>query len=210
MTAFANNDLISWWGHTTHQTFYTSQTGVIDWQVLQQVTPGHPLALAGLGCHLGYSVSRYPDGGGPVYPYAWGIVNALIRQGVTYFAPSSQAYTWPTAFQSPNLHELLIAQFTNRLMDYTAPTVGVVWQKGFHPYHATDPAVVENNNPATRVFHIAAAYGNILYGLPTQPIERVQPRGVTVSYRVATTEERAQMPDTIIMPNLRISVPHLG
>jgi hypothetical protein len=207
--ALENYDLVSWWGHTTHQTLHTSQDNAINWRDFPRIHVTQPVAFAGLGCHLGYSVSRHPDGGGPVYPYAWGIVNALIPQGVTYFAPSSQAYTWPKAFQSPNLHELMIAQFTNRLMDYTAPTVGVVWQKGFHPYHATDPAVVENNNPATRIFHIAAAYGNVLYGLPTQPIERVQPRGVKVNYRPATPQDRRAAQDTIILPNLQISLPNI-
>jgi len=207
-TALGQYNLVSWWGHTTHQNLYARQGTVIDWQIFPQISVSSPVAFVGLGCHLGYSVGRHPDGGGPVYPYDWGIVNALTAQGVTYFAPSSQAYTWPKAFHSPNLHELVIAQFTNRLMDYTAPSVGAVWQQGFRPYHITDPAVVENNNPATRIFHIAGSYGNVLYGLPTQPIERERQTPLQVSYHPAPSPAARAALNTIILPGITVEVPH--
>jgi hypothetical protein len=208
-TAIEQNDLVSWWGHATHQTFaIEGASRYIDVQDLDAIATTQPVALVGFGCHLGYSVSRYPDGGGLVYPYTRSLLNPLLAQGVTYFAPSSEAYVWGnSSIQTPNLHELAIAQFINHLMDYTALTVGDAWQEMLYIYHATDPALVENDNPATHLFHITGAYGNVLYGLPTQPIERVETANVQVSY-LPSISSTPQVLETNAIPAIAVNIPY--
>jgi hypothetical protein len=206
-TAVEQNNLVSWWGHTTHQTFAIDESRHIDVQDLNTAAISQPIALAGFGCHLGYSVSRYPNDAGTVKPYEHALLNPFLAQGVTFFAPSSQAYTWGGGFQTSNLHELVIAQFVNRLMDYTHPTVGAVWQDMIHIYHATDPALVENDNPAVHLFHITGAYGNVLYGLPTQPVERIEVAGVQLSY-LLQKQAAPQATEAAIIPTIDVDVPN--
>jgi ligand-binding sensor domain-containing protein len=206
-TAVEQNNLVSWWGHATHRTFGIDGSSDIDFRDLNTIATTQPIALIGFGCHLGYSVSRYPNGGGPVYHYARALLNPFLAQGVTYFAPSSQAYVWGSQFQTSNLHELVIAQFINRLTNYTNPTVGDVWQDTLRMYHSNDPALVENDNPATHLFHITGAYGNVLYGLPTQPIERVETSSVRVSYPPQRQTARQAVEATVI-PAIDVDVPH--
>lgn len=200
-------DMVSMWGHATHINFSIAGTSEIDAPDLNTISLDRPLVLAGFGCHLGLSVSDYPDGAGLVYPFSAGMVNPLIGQGVTLFAPSSQAYTWGTNFPSANLHELIHSLFVNRLTDMTCSTVGHVWQEVFPIYHATDPGLVENGNPATHLFHITGAYGNVLYGLPTQPIERTPTSPLRVLQRQRSAASRPSV--TSVDPlSITVDIPY--
>jgi hypothetical protein len=105
------------------------------------------------------------------------------------------------------VHEFVTAQYVNHLMDNTAATLGDVWKKVFYNYHANDPAVAESTSPGTRLYHIVGAYGNVLYGLPTQTIERVQTAPVQVNYRQTAEEDRAPLA-SLVLPTIEINTPH--
>jgi hypothetical protein len=203
----AGADIVSMWGHATHINYSIADDLTLEAPHLSSINFNRPLALAGYGCHLGLSVSNYPDGPGLVYPFAAGMVNPLVEQGVTLFAPSSLAYTRGNTFPTASLHELMKSLFVNRLADLTCPTMGHVWQEIFPIYHATSPDLVENNNPATHLFHIVGAYGNVLYGLPTQPIERVQPLSPRI-LRQQRLESYQPLPASFEPLTLTIDIPY--
>jgi hypothetical protein len=175
VAAFSNTNLVSLWGHATHKTVLIQNTLKIQAADLNTLSLSGPAVFIGFGCHMGLSVSNYPDGRGLTEPFANALVNPIVAQGLTFFAPSSQAYVLGSAqaFRDPNLHELMVSLFTNGLTDHTLPTVGRVWQALFPIYHRNDPALIQNSNAGVHFFHIVGAYGNVLYGLPTQPIERI-------------------------------------
>ncbi|MCP4525463.1 MAG: hypothetical protein GY833_06095 [Aestuariibacter sp.] len=172
VSSLGTNNLTTIWGHANHEIINITGPVSIRASDLYTLSSNRPSVLIGFGCHLGLSVSNYPDGSGLVLPFSEALVNPLLAEGVTFFAPSSQAYVWPARFPEPNVHELMATLFINSLVDSNASTIGDVWQRIFPTYHTNDPSFVERENPATKIFHIAGAYGNVLYGLPTQPIER--------------------------------------
>jgi hypothetical protein len=169
---FENNDLIGWWGHSNHISLQMDDEKYILSQDLNNLEVLHPVMFTAYGCHAGYSVSHYPNYPqvSSVYVDAW--IPYLLSQGITHFAPSNQTATWPTT-DSPHLQELMIAYFVNGMLEYANNTVGDVWKNMFPHYHTDDPRFADPRLPsATRIFHVASAYGNIFYGLPTQPVAR--------------------------------------
>ncbi len=171
--AIEQNDLVWWWGDGNHQLLQIDESNYLTVQHLNTVVITKPVLFTGFGSHLGYTVGHYPDSADSVLPYENALLKPLIAQGVTCFAPSGTVYTWGEALPSPNLSEPLINRFiTLLIIDDSISTIGEAWRSLFSIYHSTDPAVIENNNPATHLFHISSAYGIVLYGLPTQPIQQ--------------------------------------
>lgn len=188
--ALSRDQLLSLWGHANHKTFFINSDAFVYLfaEDLRASTPEKATVLAGLGCHLGLSLS-YHWNWSPDVPeqndshFTNALVNPLIEKGVTVFAPSSYAYTF--GMEDPHVHELMVARFVNNLLQLDAPTltddsrltIGRVWSRTFFDYHQDDPTILENNNPATNIFHITGAYGMALYGLPTQPVARSRDPG---------------------------------
>jgi hypothetical protein len=74
-----------------------------------------------------------------------------------------------------NLNELLTVGVFDHLGDSTVSTFGEAWRSAFDLYHATDPYWTNDNGyyrDFYRSVHTAVAYGNVVYGLPTQPVDR--------------------------------------
>jgi hypothetical protein len=184
--------LVSAWAHSTHK-FIMINPFDDSWPSLDSQKLGtldlhnHPVMFVGLGCHMGLSVSNFPDNReDPDFHAA--LVNPLIRQGVTVFAPSSQAYAMgDSIMQSPNLHEKMVSLFATRAAnDSEIKTIGNLWKSIFHVYHAEDPYATKN--PDNRRLHLLGAYGMALYGLPTQPIvHTVSPDDPPACEMVSTT-----------------------
>jgi hypothetical protein len=172
--------LISVWSHSTHlgvQVDTEGYSGTIRATNLQHQDTTGPSILLGMGCHLGYTTGHYPDGTTVSY-YDDALMLPLLERGITVFAPSSVAYAVPGSSDQPmpaNLNELLTIGFFDYLKDFTVSTVGEAWKWAFEPYHATDPYWINNNGDYRdfyRSVHTAVAYGNVVYGLPTQPVDR--------------------------------------
>jgi hypothetical protein len=165
-----------WGGHATHKHITLNpmmqpQQNLFSTHI-DTITETHPVLLTSLSCHSGLSISNFPNE--QIHPhYDRSLVKSMMDSGITVFAPSSFAYMLgePT---EPNLHELMVTLWNNNLLyDTSAPTIGDVWKSIFPIYHSRDPGLTgDTSNPASRLYHIAGAYGIMLYGLPTQPIER--------------------------------------
>jgi hypothetical protein len=213
--ALSSANLISLWGHATHKTVLIQGAVRLQASDLNSLNAAGPAVLIGFGCHLGLGLSNYPDGAGLADPFADALLNPIMAQGLTVFAPTSQAYVLVSGqqFRDPNLHELMVSLFTNDLTDRTIPTIGKLWQAIFPYYNRKDPALMQNNNPAVHLFHIVGAYGVGLYGLPTQPIEheptslaqvaynpRLEPAPLSSAAAIA-----APLSITVTVPNFRVS-----
>ena len=85
----------------------------------------------------------------------------------------------------------MIRLFTEELLKGNGATVGQAWRRVFPQYLAGDPLLAYNRNPATRLFHITGAYGVVLYGLPTQGIERVRTSPTVVQVSSAAPQTAA-------------------
>jgi hypothetical protein len=184
VAALSSANLVSLWGHAYHETVQIQGPVEIKATDLNALSSFGPRVLIGFGCHLGLSVSNYPDGVGLTDPFANALVNPIVAKGITLFAPTSQAYVYipSQGYDTPNLHELMVSLFTNGLTDRTLPTVGNVWQALFPFYNSKDPGKDLNNNPGSDLFHFLGAYGIGLYGLPTQPIERTPAASLQALY----------------------------
>lgn len=159
----------------------------------------------GLGCNLGYSVANYPDGQ-PSEHYTLALVNQFIAKGITTLAPTSYA-SLQVNHASPNLNELMTTLFARHLLhNEQVETVGDIWQYAFPDYRITDPYGL-SDNIYNNGYHRKAAYGNALYGLPTQRIVRRQAgiQGLRLSESTAVpAQQRMASANTI---SVAIDVP---
>lgn len=201
------SNLVTWWGHSTHTNFQIAPDESLEADDLAGLSATEPTVVVGFGCHLGLTVSNSPSGYGRIPLFSSALVNQFVDNGITYFAPISEAYTWEAAFVGGSIHELMSSLFINQLLDKTNSTVGDVWKQVFPMYHSADPAIVETDNDGVHLFHIAGAYGTALYGLPTQPIDRVSSNAVEVSYSSMLLREvsaQTSIPLHIRVPNFLV------
>jgi hypothetical protein len=202
------------WAHATHMVIgpYTgSQWRKIQANDLRDEDTG-PTMLVGVGCHMGYTTGNYPNRTRASY-YHDALMLPLIERGITVYAPSSEAYVAPgDSPEAPlpaNLNELLAVALLDGLTDRTIETVGEAWKHVFDLYHKADPYWLNDHGRAgdrQRARHTAVSYGNVLYGLPTQPLDR---GGILDTFRTElVSQERnspapsTHLPFTVVVPEL--------
>ena len=178
--AFNNSELTSIWTHTNHKSILVASNGyqgnlrASDLRQLNLTTEGK--LFVGLGCNLGYSVANYPDNQ-PSEHYENALMNQFLVHGITTFAPTSYAGVtvyWGANTAPSNLHDLLTSLIVEQIVSNDqVETIGDVWPYVFQEFQSLDPyGVAATTNKDTNRYHFKAAYGNALYGLPTQPIVR--------------------------------------
>lgn len=202
LDALRDDEFTSIWSHANHRTIQVASEGLLDSlkynDLLQLGQSSEARIFIGLGCNLGYSVGNFPDGT-PSEHYTAALMNQFIAKGITTLAPSGYA-TLQIGHPQPNLNELLSARLAHHLLNNAdVENVGEIWQKALPDFLALDPyGMWETDNKSTNSYHLKAAYGNALYGLPTQPIvrqnsglqrlrqqpgrsgvQRIQPRAIT-------------------------------
>jgi hypothetical protein len=169
--ALSNDDLVSVWSHGSYNTIGVADPLPLTADDLGRVRRNNPLAFTAMACHSGISLSTYPDKGESSIINT--LANPLVDQGITMFAPSGLAYSAEKKNLrkgSTILHARRFERFTTALLEQE--TVGQAWVKSLKDYLDSDPATLETQNYAMNLFHLNGAYGMILYGLPTQPIQQ--------------------------------------
>jgi hypothetical protein len=169
--ALSNDDLVSLWSHGSYNTIGVADPLPLTANDLGRVRQSHPLAFTAMACHSGISLSTYPDNGTPSIINT--LANPLVARGITMFAPNGYAYSVEKKNlreHSTILHARRVERFTTALLEQE--TVGQAWVKSLEDYLDSDPATLETQNYAMNLFHLNGAYGMVLYGLPTQPIQQ--------------------------------------
>jgi hypothetical protein len=168
VTNLSSATLNAWRGHGTHKNF-----NEVTSTHLQNVGRTEPGIWIGLGCHLGWSTGCYTNAENTTCPrYQEALVNPLIEKGITIFAPSAHSYSYRGFYDKPSLNETMVRSFITNLLHGDVSDMGTLWQATLADYHYEEPALIEGAAPATDLFHANAAYGMLLYGLPTQRIDR--------------------------------------
>jgi hypothetical protein len=175
--ALRADDLVSAWGHGNYASIGIEASDPLTADSLKHLWRDGPLAFTAMACHSGLSMSNYPDGE-RAEPFAKSLVNSLVAQGITMFAPGGIAYSFEKKGLrqgSTILHPLRVERFTTALLEQE--TVGQAWVESLRDYFDSDPANLELRNEAVNLFHLNGAYGMILYGLPTQPLQQEGEKG---------------------------------
>ncbi len=207
--ALKQGTLVSFWGgHGAHKHLTLKHTGNIandfllntSIDALPETDTRTPTLATFLSCHTGLSVSDFPDGKyngtEETHPHYQGsLMRSLLDKGITVFAPTSYAYIDHKNFTDANLHELMITLFNNTFLhNKAAPTVGDVWKSVFPIYNSRDPDLIDSKVDRTRgrLYHLAGAYGTMLYGLPTQPIHHTTEHFCNAPQPVAMVQQELQ------------------
>lgn len=195
-TALPATDLTLLYSHANHYV-NTTQSGIdLNAVSYDDADDSAENVLVNGGCHSGFSVSHFSPSN-TFQPFNDAMVNSILDKRVVYFAPSTYGWYQNHANQ---LTPLLTQAFFSRVLNATTLTVGDAWVRAYVDYWAA--------TGAGGAHRTTVAYGTILYGLPTQPIEHVQ--GTTASVQQITTASHnaSAGPQAIRGVTLTVNVPN--
>ena len=156
--------LTLFWNHASHYIKTMANGSRLDYSHYSSMRDSAGHMLLSTGCHSGYSVSHNNEQNPskPYTPYTKGLVNALLKKYVSYFAPSVYAIG---ENDTVAYHDLILQSFMKRCVKGNT-TVGRAFVGAYSDFWGlVDPSSDSNINTYS-------TYGMVYYGLPTQRIIR--------------------------------------